>query len=197
MLDAICEEAARMERLIGNLLDMTRLQAGALRIKREWVPIEEVVGSALGRVEAGLEGRRVNTRIPEDLPPVSADPVLLEQVFVNLLDNAAKHTPGGTPIEVTARATPGAVVIDVADRGPGIPPGSESRIFDKFLRGPHAAAQGAGLGLAICRGIVSALGGTIVACGRDGGGALFRVRLPTPSDPPALPVAGRLKDKPI
>jgi K+-sensing histidine kinase KdpD len=195
MLEAICEEAARMERLVGNLLDMTRLQAGALQVKREWVPVEEVIGSALGRVEAVLEGRRVDVRIPEDLPPASADPVLLEQVFVNLLDNAAKHTPGGTPIEVTARATPGAVVIDVADRGPGIPAGSESRLFDTFLRGPHPATQGAGLGLAICRGIVSAHGGTIVAHNRGGGGALFRVRLLVPRDALALPPAGQLEDK--
>jgi K+-sensing histidine kinase KdpD len=196
MLAAICEEAARMERLVGNLLDMTRLQAGALQVKREWVPVEEVVGSALGRVDDVLEGRPVDTRIPDDLPPVFADPVLLEQVFVNLLDNAAKHTPNGTPIEVTARAMPGEIVIDVADRGPGIPAGSETRLFDMFLRGPHAAAQGAGLGLAICRGIVSALGGTIVARNRDGGGALFRVRLPAPSHALALPTAGRLEETP-
>ena len=96
-----------------------------------------------------------------------------------------------------ARAAPGEVVIDVADRGPGIPAGSESRLFDKFLRGPHTAAQGAGLGLAICRGIVTAHGGTIVARNRNGGGALFRVRLPAPSDALALPTADPPEDKPL
>jgi two-component system sensor histidine kinase KdpD len=184
-----------MERLVGNLLDMTRVQAGALQVKREWVPLEEVVGSAFARLEAQLEGRPVKAQIPEELPPVSADPLLLEQVFVNLLENAAKYTPAGTPIEVIARASSGHVVVDVADRGPGIPPGSESRLFDKFFRGPHAATQGAGLGLAICRGIMTALGGTIVAQNRDGGGAVFRLQLPLPSDAPTLPPTGRLVER--
>jgi two-component system sensor histidine kinase KdpD len=195
LLDAICEEAERMERLVGNLLDMTRVQSGALQVKREWIPVEEVIGSALNRTEAKLEGRPVTTTLPPDLPLVAVDPVLLEQVLVNLLENAAKHTPAGTPVEVSARATAAEVTIDVADRGPGLPPGGEDgRLFEKFFRGPASVnvVAGAGLGLAICQGMMRALGGTIAAQNRAGGGALFRLRLPVPAGAPTLPAPGKV-----
>jgi len=187
LLDTICEEADRLERLVRNLLDMTRLESGALKVKREWIPLEEIVGSALNRLEPQLGGRAVETDLPPELPMISVDPVLFEQVFVNLLENTAKHTPAGVPLAISARVDGAVLGIEVADRGPGLPAGDEARVFDKFFRGRQAGAQGAGLGLAICRGIVDAHGGTIAATNRAGGGALFRVTLPLAGQPPAAP----------
>jgi two-component system sensor histidine kinase KdpD len=187
LLESISEEAYRLERLVANLLDMTRLEAGAIEIRREWIPLEEIVGSSLNRLERELSGRTVQAEIPDSLPLVSADPILLEQVLVNLIENAAKHTPAGTSIDVVARASGTAIEIDVADHGPGITPGTESQIFEKFVRRAGGGVGGVGLGLAICRGIVQAHGGTIVAENRAGGGALFRVTLPIVGEAPRMP----------
>jgi two-component system sensor histidine kinase KdpD len=187
LLDMICEEADRLERLVRNLLDMTQLHSGALHVKREWIPLEEIVGSALTRLERTLAAHTLRTDLPVDLPLVCVDAVLLEQVLVNLLENAAKYTPAGSSIEISARGDDLAVVIEVADRGPGLPPGHESRIFEKFFRGRPGGAPGAGLGLAICRGVVAAHEGTLVAANRDGGGAVFRVTLPVVGKPPSAP----------
>lgn len=187
LLDTVCEEAERLERLVRNLLDMTQVDSGMLEVKREWVPLEEIVGSAINRLEAQLTGRTIHTELPADLPLLSVDPVLLEQVFVNLLENARKYTPARSPIDITARATNGAMIIEMADRGPGLPTGSESRIFEKFFRAKGTDRPGAGLGLAICRGIVEAHGGTIVAENRDGGGAAFRITVPRIGVPPSVP----------
>jgi len=185
LLDTICEEAERLERLVGNLLDMTRLESGTLRVKQELVPLVEVVGSALTRLEERLRGRPIDVELPSDLPLLSADPVLLEQVFVNLLENAGKYTPAGSPIEIRARATNGSMEVEVADRGGGLPRGRETQVFEKFFRGDHAGVSGAGLGLAICRGIVLAHGGKLVAENRAGGGAAFRLSLPVSNPPPS------------
>ena len=154
LVDTICTEAERMERLIGNVLDMVRIESGGMAPRRDWVPLEEVLGSALLRLDAKLQGREVRTDLPEGLPLVPVDPVLFEQVFVNLLDNAVKYTPSGSPVEISARASDHGLEIEVADRGPGIAPGDEERIFEKFHRGAHAGGGGVGLGLPICRGIV-------------------------------------------
>ncbi|HEX5631992.1 MAG TPA: ATP-binding protein, partial [Gemmatimonadales bacterium] len=185
MIGTVCDEAERLERQVANLLEMTRLESGELELRREWVPLEEIVGSALTRLESRLEGRPITTELPDDLPIISVDPVLLEQVFLNLLENAGKHTPPGTAIDVTAKASEGEVVVEVSDRGPGLPPGGERRLFERFTRGPHSA--GAGLGLAICRAAVEAHGGTISAANRVGGGATFRITLPRTSNVPAVP----------
>ena len=189
MLATICEEADRLERLVRNLLDMTRLESGAVVVTRQWLPLEEIVGSALTRLESQLEGRPVRTDLPDDLPLLPADAVLLEQVFVNLLENAAKYTPAGTPIEIVARAAAGTMAIEIADRGPGIAPGDEARVFEKFVRGRQtgSAATSAGLGLAICRGVIGAHGGTITAANRPGGGAVFRMTLPIVGSPSGAP----------
>jgi len=187
MLDTICEEADRLERLVRNLLDMTRLESDALAVKRQWLPLEEIVGSALTRLEPQLEGRPIRTDLPADLPLVSVDAALLEQLFINLLENAAKYTPAGSPVEIVARANGdgNVVAIEVADRGPGIEPGEEARLFEKFVRGrQQTGSSGAGLGLAICRGVIGAHGGTIVAANRAGGGASFRITLPIVGTPP-------------
>jgi two-component system sensor histidine kinase KdpD len=124
--------------------------------------------------------------LPADLPLVPIDDVLLEQVLINLLDNAVKHTPDGGPLEITAWARDGTVTVEVADRGPGLPPGDEKRVFDKFYRGSGSTSRGAGLGLAICRGIVEAHGGRIWAENRPGGGVAFCFTIPLTGTPPEL-----------
>jgi two-component system sensor histidine kinase KdpD len=178
LADAICVEAERLERLVANLLDMTRLQSGQLQLHREPLPLEEPIGGALTRVDNRLAGRPVTVDLPPALPMVAADPVLLEQLFVNLLDNAVKHTPPGTPIEIRARSGAGdMVVVEVADRGPGLAPGDEARIFDAFARGSRPTGTGSGLGLAICRAIAEVHGGRMVAANRPGTGACFRLWL--------------------
>jgi two-component system sensor histidine kinase KdpD len=184
LVDTICTEAERMERLVGNILDMVRIESGGMALRRDWVPLEEVLGSALVRLDAKLSGREVRTDLPEGLPLVPVDPVLFEQVFVNLLENAVKYTPPASPVEIGARVADHVLEIEVADRGPGIPEGQEERIFEKFQRGPQSGGGGVGLGLPICRGIVEAHGGTIVAANRESGGAVFRIRLPLRESPP-------------
>jgi two-component system sensor histidine kinase KdpD len=186
LIEGICDEAERLERLVRNLLDMTRVESGQLTLKREWVPLEELIGSALTRLEGKLKGRPVNTSLPGNLPLLSVDPVLFEQVFVNLLENAAKYTPPGSPLDIGARADQGMVQIDISDRGPGLPEGAGDKIFEKFYRGPKVGASGVGLGLPICRGIMEAHGGSLEAENRSGGGAVFRLTLPRTGDPPAL-----------
>ncbi len=185
LLEDVCDEAERLERLVGNLLDMTRLETPGAAIRKEWVPCDEVVGAALARVERQLAGREVTMHVPAELPLVPCDPVLLGQVLINLIDNAIKHTPPGTAIELSARVVGEDLAIEIADRGPGLPRGEEARLFEPFVRGPSPGAPGAGLGLAICRGIAWAHGGTVVAENRPGGGAIFRLQVPLGTPPPA------------
>jgi two-component system, OmpR family, sensor histidine kinase KdpD len=182
----IHDEARRMTVLVNNLLDMARLESGGATLARQWSSLEELIGSVLNRLKTTLAGHPVRVELPPDLPLVSVDPVLIEQVLANLLENAAKYTPAGTPIDVAANATPQGIGVEVADRGPGFPPEDEAKLFDKFYRVRSEAAQsGVGLGLAICRAIIVAHGGTIVAANRVGGGAVFRFVLPA-GTPPAM-----------
>jgi K+-sensing histidine kinase KdpD len=176
LLESIAEEAERLNRLVTNLLDMTRFESG-IELRKDLYPLEEIVGSALQRMGRQLDQRQVTTYLPESLPLVSADDVLLGQVIVNLLENATKYTPEGTPIEVAAEPSDGAITLEIRDRGPGFAPGDERRIFEKFYRG-RAEGRGVGLGLAICKAIIEAHRGTIEALSRTGGGAIFRIRLP-------------------
>jgi two-component system, OmpR family, sensor histidine kinase KdpD len=187
LLQTIYEEAERLNRLVQNLLAMTRLESGAVDVRREWHPIEEVVGAALTRLASRLADRAVKTHVPADLPLGALDDVLIEQVLINLLENALQYTPPTSPIEIGAWVDPGAVVLEVADRGPGLPRGDESRVFEKFYRTPGLTARGAGLGLSICQAIVEAHGGRIVAENRPGGGVAFRVTLPLVGAPPVTP----------
>ncbi len=173
-----------MNRLVANLLEMIRVESGELQVQKEWQLLSDVVGVARLRIEEQLGSHAVTTNFPPDLPLVAVDEILLEQVFVNLLENAAKHTPPGTAIEVGAETHPGEVEVYVADRGPGIPPGEEERVFEKFRRGGSGA--GIGLGLTICRAIVKAHGGRIWAENRSGGGAIFRFTLPITGTPPTI-----------
>jgi two-component system sensor histidine kinase KdpD len=166
---------------------MTRLEAGTLAVKKDWQPLEEVVGVALARMQKRLGDRPVGTRLPADLPLVQMDGVLMEQVFINLLDNGVKYTPVRSGIDISASVSDGAVLVEVADRGPGFAPGEEERVFDKFYRGQTAESRGVGLGLAICRAIIEAHGGKIWAENRRGGGAVFRFTLPAKDVPPEMP----------
>jgi two-component system sensor histidine kinase KdpD len=187
LVSAICDEAERMERLVANLLDMTRLTAGAVTLRREWIPVDELVGAALARTERTLARHRVRTEVSSAAAMVLVDPLLLEQLLVNLLENAARHTPPGTEVLLRAGAGPGGLEIEVADRGPGIAPGEEDRVFERFHRGGRAAGQGAGLGLAIARAIAEVHGGSLRAAARSGGGVSFRLQLPPSGASPPVP----------
>ncbi|WP_119066729.1 sensor histidine kinase [Aggregatilinea lenta] len=180
------EEAERLNRLVSNLLDMTRLQSGGIHVNKEWQLLEEVIGATLNRLEKRLAGRSVSVTLPDDLPLVPFDSTLIDQVLVNLLDNAVKYTPPGSPIDLSARRIEGGVLVEIADHGPGLRAGDEQRIFDKFYRAQPAATRGAGLGLAICRGIVEIHGGRIWAENRPDGGAVFRFTLPLDGEPPEV-----------
>jgi two-component system sensor histidine kinase KdpD len=188
LADTIAEEALRLNRLIGNLLDMTRLESGAPSPRKDWHSLEEVVGAALARLEPALQDRVVRLDLPEDLPLVPLDGVLFEQVVWNLVENAIKYAPPGGPIEISAGIQGGELRFDVADRGPGIGSDDEHRLFEKFYRGASASGQpGVGLGLSICDAIVRAHGGTIEAANRAGGGAVFTLWLPLEGAPGSLP----------
>jgi len=204
LLDTIYAEADRMERLINNLLEMTRLESGEIVVKRDWVPLQEVIGSALNRLDRALAGREVKISIPPDLSLVSMDATGIEQVLINLIDNALQYTPVGTPIEIgVSRSSPsGEVSISVTDSGPGLPAGAENRVFEKFFRSHRGVGsagtrgRGIGLGLTICRTIVEAHGGTISASNRSNGngqqirGAVFRFTLPQKQTPPVVDATG-------
>ncbi|MBX7166419.1 MAG: sensor histidine kinase KdpD [Pirellulales bacterium] len=189
LAESIFIEGDRLNRLVANLLDMTRLEAGAIALQKEWQPLEEVIGVALNRLARPLHGREVRVQLPADLPLVPIDGLLVQQVLTNLLENAAKYSPPGTPIEITARLQDNEVEVAVADRGPGINAADRTQIFEKFYRSANAAGRmGVGLGLAICRSIVELHGGRIAVDDRPGGGAVFRFRLPLAgSPPPAVP----------
>jgi two-component system, OmpR family, sensor histidine kinase KdpD len=185
--EIIYEEATRLNRLVGNLLDMTRLESGGVRLRKEWYPLEEIVGTTINRLENQLQNRSVMTKLPDDLPPVQVDSVLIEQVLTNLVENAVKYTEPNTPITLSAWADDKEVTVEVADQGVGLPAGEEERIFDKFYRAQHVAtARGVGLGLTICRGIIEAHGGRIWAMNRSEGGAAFRFTLPLEGTPPEV-----------
>ena len=187
MAETILEESRRMNRLVTNLLNMVRVETGALAVQKAWQPLEEALGVALLRVEERLSSHPVQTRVPADLPLVPIDELLIEQVFINLLENAAKHTAPGTLITVSAWAADSTVVVEVADSGGGVPTGEEETIFRKFHRAASAdrlsPAGGSGLGLTICRGIITAHGGRIWLHRHPGPGAAFRFSLPLDGPP--------------
>lgn len=188
LLQTAHSEALRLSQLVRNLLDMTRLEAGALKVKTGVLSLEELVGSALGRTSARLAGREVRTSVPSELL-AACDLALVEQVLINLLENATKYSPAGSAIDVVAQVEGDMIAIDVSDRGPGIEAVHAHRVFEKFYRVHESEGGGVGLGLTICRGIVEAHGGTIRVVPRSGGGATFRFTLP------AAPVPG--EDTPV
>ena len=185
LAESVVNETRRLNRLIADILQVTRLESGAIKIEKEWQPVEEALGAALSRVEEDLGHRAVLVKLPPGLPMVPADGLLLEQLFYNLLENAAKYTPEGTLVTVRGWAEPGWVVVEVADSGPGLPPGTEERAFERFVQ-LGDGVRGVGLGLTICRGIAMAHGGTIWAENLAGGGVAFRFRLPVEGEAPAV-----------
>jgi two-component system sensor histidine kinase KdpD len=194
LANTIQEEAERLNRFIANLLDMTRLESGAIEPRADFVDLGDVIGSALRRATKVLRQHKVDIDLTPELPTLQLDPVLLEQVLFNLLDNAAKYTPPETTIRIEGRRNGNRVELSIIDEGPGIPEADIERVFDKFYR-VHAADRkraGTGLGLAICRGFIEAMGGTIVGRNRaDRTGAALTITLPIPEvpfslqDPPA------------
>lgn len=179
LLETAWGEAERLNRFVGNLLDMTRIEAGAVRLKAEPCDLQELVGCTLAAVEQRLGDRRIEVALASDLPPAAMDLVLMIQVLVNLLDNAHKHAPAGSAIGIGARVEGQWLVLEIVDHGPGVPEHDLQRIFDKFYRLPvPEGAGGTGLGLAICRGIVEAHGGAISAANRVDGGFVIEIRLP-------------------
>ena len=189
MAQAMTQQARQLNALVSNLLDMARLQNGAVSLHREWQSVEEVVGSAIRAAQPALDGRTVRADVPPDLPLVEFDAALMERVLVNLLENAAKY--GAPPFEIHARATLGSLVLSVRDHGPGLPPalrGREAELFEKFTRGQsESATPGVGLGLAICKAIVDAHRGKIAAGNAQGAGAEFTITLPRSSPPMPVP----------
>jgi two-component system, OmpR family, sensor histidine kinase KdpD len=182
---SIEEQAQEMSNLISNVLDLMRLESGRVELRCDTHSVEDLVGTALHRLEPRLQGHPVSIDLPDDLPGVSVDPVLVSQVLVNLLDNAAKYTPPGTPIRIAAVADAPMVRVVVEDEGPGLPPGDPQLLFEKFQRGrEESAVVGVGLGLAICRAVVSAHGGEVTAGPGSRGGARFEFTLPVAESAP-------------
>ena len=181
LYQTIFEDSNRLSRLVDNLLDMTRIESGSVVVNKQPQVIEELIGSALSRMSRNLAGRQIKTHLPDDLPLVPLDEMLIEQVLINLLENVQKYTPADSPVEISVWPQDRQLFIEVADRGPGIPDDELDLIFEKFYRGQAAAIdgrRGAGLGLAICKAIVTAHGGRIWAENRAGGGARFCFSLP-------------------
>jgi two-component system sensor histidine kinase KdpD len=178
----IYDQAARLNRLVTNLLDMTRLQSGQLKLNQNWLPADEIIGSALSAFESELSGRAVKIELASDLPLVFVDAVLIQQVMLNLLENAIKYSPAGTAIDIAATSPDNAsVLFSVADRGPGVSEEHRLRIFDKFYRN-STSQTGVGLGLSICSGIIEAHDGKIWVDTREGGGSVFKFLLPAQND---------------
>jgi len=179
LLDTAASEAERLNRFVGNLLDMTRIEAGAIRLNHELCDVQDLVGCAMAAIKQRVGGRTILIRLPDDLPLVPLDLVLMTQVLVNLLDNSLKYSPAESSIELSARLERGWLLLEIADQGPGVPEQDLKRVFDKFYRIPvPEGVGGTGLGLSICKGIVEAHNGSIRAINRAGGGLTMVVRLP-------------------
>lgn len=173
MVDEIYHESIRLNRLVANLLDMTKLQSANLEIKKQLHPLEEIVGASLSCMEDRLSKHQIKTGIPTDLPFIRVDAILIQQLLVNLIENAVKYTPDGSIIEISATSSGNHVTVFVADNGPGIPEALHKKVFEMFFREPHNSVSGTGLGLAICAGIMEAHGGSIKLENRQGGGSVF------------------------
>jgi two-component system, OmpR family, sensor histidine kinase KdpD len=185
--DEIQDAAQHLIRVVDNLLDMTRLQSGPLKLNLDWYYVTDLIDQSIKRVAKELAKRDLAIDIAPDLPLVRMDFVLMQQVIVNLLHNAATYTPPGSRIRITAKTEGSDLVLSVADRGPGLPPADLERVFEKFYRIPGSNSAGTGLGLSICKGLVEAHGGTITAENRPThGGARFTIRLPIAGTPTTL-----------
>ena len=188
-VETIIDEANWLGRIVTRMLDLSRIEKGALKLEKELYPIDEIILTTLEsrHIRSLLQGRAIEKSVPDELPPVEVDPILIGQVLTNLVENAVRYTPATSPIEIKAYVNREHLLISVADRGPGIPPADRERIFEKFYRigqkvdeseGAVPTTQGTGLGLAVCQGFVAAHGGHIWVQNRDGGGAIFQFTLP-------------------
>jgi two-component system sensor histidine kinase KdpD len=176
---AIREQAERLAGLVGNLLDMARLHAGEVTLQKEWQPIEEVIGSSIKLLGRALAEHPVRVSLASDFPLLEFDAILIERVFCNLLENAAKYSPPGTPVEIDVQQRDGFAEIAVSDSGEGFVQDQGSALFEMFVRGdPESSTPGVGLGLAICSAIIEAHTGTITAANRRQGGACVTFALP-------------------
>jgi two-component system sensor histidine kinase KdpD len=188
--EAIQDEARRMSTLVGNLLDMARIESGEVTLDLQWQPLEEVVGAALDATRNILKQHHLEVRLPRELPLVRFDALLIERVLVNLLENASKYTPAGSRVILSAEVSADKLKVSVSDNGPGLPAGREEALFQKFTRGHReSATPGVGLGLAICRAIVESHHGTILGVNQPGGGVAFSFLLPLGTPPVAAPEA--------
>jgi len=186
MVRDVYDAANRLNHLVQNLLDMTRLESGLLKIRRDWCDVTDLIGTAVRKVEDLLEHLRVRIDVSESMPLIQADQGLLEQVLVNILHNAAVHATGATDITIVARVEQNECVISLSDNGQGIPPADIDKVFGKFYRIQGTKSGGTGLGLSVARGIVEAHGGTVSCSNQTGGGAQFILRLPLGSPPPSV-----------
>jgi two-component system sensor histidine kinase KdpD len=193
LVQNIYEEARRLDRLVHNLLEMSRLQSGQATINKEWHVVEEVIGCALLQLDSQLQEHPVAINLAPDLPLIHLDALLMERVFLNLIENVVKYTPKGTAVEISGRLENGHLRLEVRDRGPGLPPGLEEKVFEKFYQVAPSRSRGAGLGLTICRSIVEAHGGRIWAANRPNGGVVFTFIIPLGEASPVL--AKRLSDE--
>lgn len=186
LAQSIADEAGRLNQLVGKLLDMTRLESAGFRVQKDWYPLDELVGAALTRLAPALKQHQVRTDIPDDLPLLAVDGSLIEELLGNLLENAARYAPPGSRITIRADTAETRMLIEIMDEGPGLPPGTETEIFRRFVRyRPRGERQGTGLGLAICEAITRLHGGEIGAKNRSEGGARFWLKLPLTSGAPA------------
>jgi len=197
LLETIVQEAERMNGLIANLLSVTRLESGAVVLNREPEALDDLVCGVLSRLSGRLADREVRLEIPDDLPLVPLDAVLVDQLLVNLVENALRYTPAGSPLEIRVAEGAGSVTVELADRGPGLTEDERSKVFDKFYRGQAAKRNdgGTGLGLTICRAVVRAHDGQIALAPRPGGGLLVRFSVPiapTVHEAHRLPAPSRL-----
>ena len=186
LAQGIYEEARRLDRLVHNLLEMSRLQSGEAKFNKEWHVLEEVIGCALAQLDSQLRHHPVSINLPPDLPLVKIDDLLMERVVINLLENSMKYTPPGTAIEISGEIQNQEILVTLADRGPGLPVGKEELVFEKFYQVAPGSARGAGLGLTICRSIIEAHGGRIWAANRPEGGAIFSFSIPMAEGAPIL-----------
>jgi two-component system, OmpR family, sensor histidine kinase KdpD len=179
LIQVASEEAERLNHLISNLLDSSRIESGSIKLQRQFSDVQEILNAALENLASSTVTHPVKINIPSDLALVSVDFGLITHVLVNLLDNAFKYSPDGSPVEVTARELEDEVEVEIADRGIGIPEADLAHVFDRFYRVQRAERiVGTGLGLSICKGIVEAHNGSIAAGNRSGGGTVIRLRLP-------------------
>jgi len=187
LVDGLYEQTFRMNSLVTNLLDMARLQSGKVMLNKQWYVLDEIVGTALRAMQPQLKKHQVEVRLPNELPLLQFDAVLIERVLCNLLDNATKYAPADSLITISAQKHVDEVLVTVSDNGPGLPSGMETQVFDKFTRGEKESAKpGVGLGLSICQAIIQAHDGKIWASNHSPHGAMFVFSLPV-GEQPVLP----------